>query len=295
MNMNPVFKRESRISARSLRLPLILVVFNSILALVALLNMYSTLAQVRLTATIQYSSFLDLYVFIAIMEFIMLLLIMPAITAGSISGERERQTLEIMLATRMTPAQIVLGKLASAGGTMLMLIFSTFPILAMVFVYGGITGKDILMMLFCFITIAIFVGSIGIFCSAISKKTTTATVATYVIEALLIGGTYVINQVVVSLSQIEVGNIAGTVNNSADPGAAIYLLLVNPSLTFINMLRGVAGAEQLAEVMAGWFNSRSGNVITDNWMIVSLIVQWLAAVFLVLLAIYQMDPRKKRR
>lgn len=295
MNMNPVFKRESRISARSLRLPLILVVFNSILALVALLNMYSTLAQVRLTATIQYSSFLDLYVFIAIMEFIMLLLIMPAITAGSISGERERQTLEIMLATRMTPAQIVLGKLASAGGTMLMLIFSTFPILAMVFVYGGITGKDILMMLFCFITIAIFVGSIGIFCSAISKKTTTATVATYVIEALLIGGTYVINQVVVSLSQIEVGNIAGTVNNSADPGAAIYLLLVNPSLTFINMLRGVAGAEQLAEVMAGWFNSRGGNVITDNWMIVSLIVQWLAAVFLVLLAIYQMDPRKKRR
>lgn len=295
MNMNPVFKRESRILARSLRLPLILVVFNSILALVALLNMYSTLAQVRLTATIQYSSFLDLYVFIAIMEFIMLLLIMPAITAGSISGERERQTLEIMLATRMTPAQIVLGKLASAGGTMLMLIFSTFPILAMVFVYGGITGKDILMMLFCFITIAIFVGSIGIFCSAISKKTTTATVATYVIEALLIGGTYVINQVVVSLSQIEVGNIAGTVNNSADPGAAIYLLLVNPSLTFINMLRGVAGAEQLAEVMAGWFNSRGGNVITDNWMIVSLIVQWLAAVFLVLLAIYQMDPRKKRR
>lgn len=295
MNMNPVFKRESRISARSLRLPLILVVFNSILALIALLNMYSTLAQVRLTATIQYSSFLDLYVFIAIMEFIMLLLIMPAITAGSISGERERQTLEIMLTTRMTPAQIVLGKLASAGSTMLMLIFSSFPILAMVFVYGGITGKDILMMLFCFITIAIFVGSIGIFCSAFSKKTTLATVTAYVIEALLIGGTYVINQVMVSLSQLEVGNIAGNVNNHADPGAAIYLLLLNPSLTFINMLRGMAGAEQIAEVMAGWFNSRGSNIITDNWMIVSLIVQWLVAIFLLLLAIYQMDPRKKRK
>lgn len=68
MRMNPVYKREVMVSARSFRLAMILLVFNGILALVALLNMYSTLAQVRLTAEIQYTSFLDLYLFVATLE-----------------------------------------------------------------------------------------------------------------------------------------------------------------------------------------------------------------------------------
>ena len=58
---NPVYKRETMVSSRSFRLALVLLIFNGILALVALLNMYSTLAQVRVTAEIQYSSFMDLY------------------------------------------------------------------------------------------------------------------------------------------------------------------------------------------------------------------------------------------
>ena len=55
MRMNPVYKRETMVSSRSIKLALILMVFNGILAMVALLNMYSTLAQVRVTAEIQYT------------------------------------------------------------------------------------------------------------------------------------------------------------------------------------------------------------------------------------------------
>lgn len=117
MKTNPVYKREIMVSARSFKPALMLLVFNGILALVALLNMYSNLAQVRMTAEVQYSSFLDLYLFVAVLEFMMLIFIMPAITSGSISGERERQTLELMLTTKMKPSEIVLGKLASALST----------------------------------------------------------------------------------------------------------------------------------------------------------------------------------
>ena len=93
MKINPVYRQESRVSARSFRLPLIILSCNSLLALVALLNMYSMVTQVKATAEIQYSSFLSLYIFGAAIEFAMLLLIVPALTAGSVSGERERQTL----------------------------------------------------------------------------------------------------------------------------------------------------------------------------------------------------------
>ena len=79
MKTNPVYKREIMVSARSIRLALVLLVFNGILALVALLNMYSTLAQVRLTAEVQYTSFLDLYLFVAALEFMMLICLPPEI------------------------------------------------------------------------------------------------------------------------------------------------------------------------------------------------------------------------
>ena len=46
MKMNPVYKREMMVSSRSMRMPLIITVFNGILAVVALLNMYSNVVQV---------------------------------------------------------------------------------------------------------------------------------------------------------------------------------------------------------------------------------------------------------
>ena len=46
------------VGSRSIRMMAILFVFNSILAAVALFNMYSVAEQVRTTAEIQYSQFL---------------------------------------------------------------------------------------------------------------------------------------------------------------------------------------------------------------------------------------------
>jgi hypothetical protein len=55
MKQNPVYNREMRVSSRSLKLPLIIFLFNGILFLVTLLNMYSVIMQVKATANIQYS------------------------------------------------------------------------------------------------------------------------------------------------------------------------------------------------------------------------------------------------
>ena len=85
MMQNPVYSREMKVSSRSIRLPLIIVLFNGILSMVTLLNMYSAVAQVESTAVIQYSSFMDMYEFVTTIEFILLMFIVPAVTAASIS------------------------------------------------------------------------------------------------------------------------------------------------------------------------------------------------------------------
>ncbi len=58
--------------------------------------------------------------------------------AGSIAGERERQTLDMLLATKMKPWSIVLGKLESSLSSVLMLAVSSLPVLSIVFIFGGV-------------------------------------------------------------------------------------------------------------------------------------------------------------
>ena len=50
---------------------------------------------------IAYSGILTLYCVMAAMEFVMILLIVPASTAGAVAGEREKQTLDILLSTKI--------------------------------------------------------------------------------------------------------------------------------------------------------------------------------------------------
>ena len=103
MKNNPVYKREMLVRSRSFRIPLIIMIFNGILAVVALLNMYQSIAQVKVSGSVRYENFLQLYAFVAALEFMLLMFIMPALTSASISGERERHTLELMFTTKIRP------------------------------------------------------------------------------------------------------------------------------------------------------------------------------------------------
>lgn len=293
---NPVYKREIRVSSRSFRLALVLLIFNGILALVALLNMYSMLAQVRVTAEIQYSSFLDLYLFVAVLEFVMLVFIMPAITAGSISGERERQTLDLMLSTKMTPMQIVLGKLMASLSTMVLLIVSSFPILALVFVYGGVTMKDMGMLLLCYGAAALFVGSLGVCCSALFRKSTLSTVVAYGVMGVIVVGTYAINQLALFLSRMP-GEAylasAGTGAGEGSSGGFLYLLLLNPTTTFVMTMLRLSGREAAEGRVVQWFGTHGESFLSRNWVSCSVALQIMTAAVLIWVAVRAIRPGKR--
>lgn len=297
MRANPVYKREMTVSSRSIQLPLIMMAFNSILALVALLDMYSVASQVNVTAEIPYASFLDLYVFVALIEFLMLFFIMPALTAGSISGERERQTLDLMLSTQMTPAQIIFGKLCTSLVHMALLVISSFPVVSLVFVYGGIRLKDLGLLMLLYLAVALLCASFGLCFSAVCKRSTVATAMSYGFLAFLLVGTYAINFFVWSMSQMgaesylnQVGGMAGQVNS----GAFFYLLLLNPALTFYQVIGNQVGNRELSRGMGQWFGSRPADPILEAWIPASILVQMLLAAVFLWIAVKALDPVKGR-
>lgn len=299
MKMNPVYKRETMVSARSFRLAMTLVIFNSILALVILLNMYSVVERVKLTADIQYSSFTNLYVFVAVVEFVMLMFIMPALTAGSISGERERQTLDILLTTTMKPSEIIWGKLLSSFSTMFLMVVSSFPLLAVSFVYGGVMIYDVFLLLLCYLAVALMCGSMGICFSSLFKRSTIATVVSYGVLVFIGAGTYAVNIFMLSMARMNVNSTyvssINGVTDQANSGAFLYLLLLNPVATFYVMINSQAGDNQVLNSLNNWFGPHPDNFIMNNWVLLSILIQLLLAVMFIFIAIKGISQSKRKR
>ena len=298
MRNNPVYKREMAVRARSPRIPVLIMLFNGILAAAALLNMYSSIVQVRISNTIRYESFLQLYAFVATLEFLLLMFIMPALTSASISGERERHTLELMFTTRLRAADIVAGELMSALSQLLGLAASSYAVRLWTFVYGSMNLKDLALLMFCFVTVALFCGSLGIFASALMRRSTFSNVVTYGTLLAAVAGTYLFNQFLLNVSQMEVNSMvlqAGEVRPAPSSGWAAYLLLLNPAATFAELLESQVSGGGGQFTVRYFLGAASGNFITEHWVFVSAAIQLALSAVLLRGAVWFLEPVRRKR
>jgi ABC-type transport system involved in multi-copper enzyme maturation permease subunit len=117
----------------------------------------------------------------------------PSSTAGAISLEREKQTLELLVTTPISAFAIVIGKLLSALIYVFLLIAASIPLMAAVFVFGGVGPEDIIKGYIVLIVAAISLGSFGILCSSVVKRTTAATAITiFGVLAITIGTIFIL-------------------------------------------------------------------------------------------------------
>lgn len=110
-----------------------------------------------------------------ILETLQVAFLAPAATAGSISLEREKRTLELLVVTPISSLAIVLGKLLSALIYVWLLIAASIPLTAVVFVYGGVAPEDVVRGYIVLIVTALGFGAFGLFASSLVKRTQAAT------------------------------------------------------------------------------------------------------------------------
>jgi ABC-type transport system involved in multi-copper enzyme maturation permease subunit len=129
-----------------------------------------------------------IFLALLLLETLLIVLLAPAFTAGSISLEREKQTFDLLTATPISSLGIVLGKLLSALVYVFLLIAASLPLTAIVFVYGGVAPDDLVRGYVVLFVTAIGFGTLGLFFSALVRRTQAATVLTYaVVLAVTIG------------------------------------------------------------------------------------------------------------
>jgi hypothetical protein len=120
----------------------------------------------------------------------MVAVLAPAATAGAISSEREHQTLDLLAVTPISSLAIVLGKLFSALAWVFILILSSIPVTALVFVFGGVAPDDVIRGYAVLFATVIGLGSVGIFFSALTRRTGASTGLTFVTTLALVIGTF---------------------------------------------------------------------------------------------------------
>lgn len=150
---------------------------------------------------------------------VILLFVVPGISANAITGERERQTLVPLQVSLVGPAGILIGKVGASSAFALLLLIAAAPLLAIPYLIGGVSLGQVLLSLGVLAATAVILAAIGVACSALFRRTQAATLVAYGIVLLLVLGTPV---ALAALAVID------SSRGSDDPDPPLEVLYPNP-------------------------------------------------------------------
>jgi ABC-type transport system involved in multi-copper enzyme maturation permease subunit len=210
-----------------------------------------------------------IFLILSIFQLILICFIAPAATAGQISLEREKQTLDLLISTPMRPGAIIIGKLAAALAYVVLMIVAAVPITAIVLMYGGATIGDIVRQQVVLLAVAVGLGAVGLFFSALLKRTQAATVLTYITVLVLTLGT----AAVFAFWTIFANQNDGGFGIGPAERAPEQLLYVNPGVAMLDVISNTESdpfggvtrllAELRGETVAPPFDG-GGEVVCDE-------------------------------
>jgi ABC-type transport system involved in multi-copper enzyme maturation permease subunit len=116
-----------------------------------------------------------------VVQFIMVCLLTPASVAGAIAEEKERRTLEFLLATDLRDREILFGKFASRFGGILLFILAGLPVLGLLQFFGGIDPDLVVVGVTATLVSALSLAAVSIAASVLSRKARDAIALTYLL------------------------------------------------------------------------------------------------------------------
>jgi ABC-type transport system involved in multi-copper enzyme maturation permease subunit len=186
LRRNPVVLKELRGRMRGPRAFIVLTVYLLLMSAFVTLLYVVYVASTNTNFSGANSQVVGKFVFGAVVgiELLLVCFIAPAFTAGAISGERERQTYDLLRTTLLTAGALVFGKLASALSYILLLLIAAFPLQSLAFLLGGVSPEEVVIATLLLVATAYLFGTSGVFFSSLMRRTLGSTVLTYAFALL---------------------------------------------------------------------------------------------------------------
>jgi ABC-2 type transport system permease protein len=293
--LNPILEKDIKTKMRGWRMPIVISIYVLLLGLVLFLFFVSNNQMFNYYG---YSTFnpriaVNAYNTIAIFQFGLLMFIVPALTATAISGERERQTLDLMLCSDISTWSVIIGKLVVSIANIMLFVVASIPVLGMVFLFGGITFGEMMLLFLYYAITALMAASMGIFFSTLFRKNVTAIIATY-LGLGIIGFGPVIAMIIWGVFGGRIYNIEPTY------GLFASFMFPSPGFGFVSFISssssgGMAGIFSVFGEIQRYIQRETGWIrYFQPWMLNSMFNLVLSG-FLIWLSAWKLKPVKKRR
>jgi len=285
--LNPVMVKELRGRMRGIRGFAIITVFLTLMSFFTMLLYLLRVPQGGVVVTGELGRLL--FIGVLFIELMLIIFIVPALTAGAITSERERKTYDLLQTTLITKATFVVGKMQSALGYIVLLLLSAIPLQSIAFLFGGVSEAELALALLVLAVSAVTLGAFGMFFSSITERTLSATVRSYTVAiAITIGlpalaliffqGAYgnVVNNVATKISDnptVEAAMIyADMIATSLNPiTATIYsqqMLIDHQQLVTMRVTLSSNGAT--IPILSPWV------LLTFTYLSVTALLVWIA-------------------
>ena len=237
--INPILASSARRRMRSIRTPILITLYGAMILASGLGMAFGAFTSSTLSIFAMREG-VTAYAAMLAIQFAMILLITPAMTAGSIAGERERQTLDMLLVTNTVSLRIVAGKLLESLGYVALLLVAALPTMCLTLITGGVTLADVLTGALFLLVTAFAALSVGVFASAVFRRTVTATVMAYLLVFLLpmvLGVSYIgshYDDMYASTMASSVAVIGGA--DAAASGLSVNAFIYSPAMGLMALI-----------------------------------------------------------
>lgn len=179
----------------------------------------------------------QLFEALAVVQLCLILLVAPIATAGTVSGERQRQTWDLLLVTHLSSFDIVWGKLVSSLAFSLLLIVAPLPLFGSVFLFGGVTPHDVVQTFAVLLVTAVLLTVTSLFVSVLSRHPTAAVIVSSMVSLLLSFGpalaAMLLDPRLRAIGLTDLSQLGPAVSGASSLGV---LMQVDPLVTLLSVL-----------------------------------------------------------
>lgn len=180
-------------------------------------------------------------------QIVVLLLMAPVFSAGSLTIEKEQRTFSGLLTSLLSAPQIWWGKFVAALLYLLLLLFCSLPLLALSLAFGGVEPIELFKAVGSTVLVLASISAVGLWCSSLFRRSVHSTATSYCIVLVLSIVTAVIYGIM--FARWESRNF---LNRGEGPPAYIQApMFLNPLYPLLAML-GEEAVAQFSYPISSW-------------------------------------------
>ncbi len=286
LRSNPVMVRELRGRMRGARAFVVLTLYLALMGGFSLI-LYFIFGAVNAQNASSATGIIGRTLFTGVVgiQLLLIILIAPSFTAGAITGERERQTYDLVRTTLLSTPSFILGKLESSLAYILLLLLAAIPLQALAFLFGGIGQAELLLAFVILGVTALAFGAVGIYFSASQTRTLSASVRTYAVISIGAFGAPLIALFVLNLllgsSLVSSGSDAAPLIETTLQYLRLLATSLNPFTTAIDT-QALLVEQQVWGVYARTLASNGSTIpMISSWIPFTIVYVAAAAVLMV--------------